>query len=374
MASPVLLAVPLGALLIVLVIWDGFETIVLPRNVARQLRLTRLFYSLMWSLWSGVVRGMRPGDRRESLLGVFAPLSLLLLFALWANLLIVGFGLVLWGLHAPLAAPEAARGLGTYLYQSGVTFFTLGYGDVTSRSALGRIVDVAEAGVGFGLLAVVISYFPVLYQSFSRREAGIALLDARAGSPPAAGELLRRHAEAETMEALGRLLERFENWSGELLESFISYPILAFYRSQHEQQSWLAALTTILDVSALVRAGFEKDADWARPLRWQARLTFALARHVLVDLAYILQAPPVASGPDRLPPAAWERLCADMDRAGAPLCRDEAAWTELGKLRREYEPFVLGLARHLFLAVPSWIAEADGADNWQTSAWDETHF
>ena len=45
---------------------------------------------------------------------------------------------------------------------------------------------MAEAGIGLGLLAIVIGYLPIIYQAFSRRETSIVLLDARAGSPPTA--------------------------------------------------------------------------------------------------------------------------------------------------------------------------------------------
>lgn len=98
--------------------------------------------------------------------------------------------------HGISSRPTADGHFTTYLYFSGTTFFTLGYGDLVPTGAMGRVLSVAEAGIGFGFLAVVISYLPVLYQAFSRREIIISLLDARAGSPPSAGELLRRLAEA----------------------------------------------------------------------------------------------------------------------------------------------------------------------------------
>src|SRR5262249_39624477 len=124
--------------------------------------------------------------------------------------------------------------LGAYLYFSGTTFFTLGYGDVLPTSPLGRGLGVLEAGLGFGFLAVVISYLPVVYQACSRREITISLLDARAGSPPTAGELLRRLGAARELAAAGPLLAEWERWAAELLESHLSYPVLRYYRSQHD--------------------------------------------------------------------------------------------------------------------------------------------
>ncbi|MGH8060313.1 MAG: potassium channel family protein, partial [Candidatus Entotheonellia bacterium] len=259
----------LGLTLIATVLWDTFETVILPRRVTRRFRLTGLFYRYTWLPWSAVARRMRQGRRRETYLGFYGPLSLLLLLSVWAVGLILGFALLQWGLGSALIAPEGAASFGTDLYMSGTTFFTLGLGDVTPHSSMARAVTVAEAGTGFGFLAIVISYLPVLYQAFSRREVNISLLDARAGSPPSATELLRRHSQGRHLEELSRLLYDWEHWSAELLESHLSYPVLGYFRSQHDNQSWLAALTTILDTSALVMVGID-----GTPER-QAQLTFA---------------------------------------------------------------------------------------------------
>ena len=161
--------------------------------------------------------------------------------------------------------------------------------------AAGRALSVVEAGMGFVFLAVIISYLPVLYQAFSRREITISLLDARAGSPPSAGELLRRLAAGRSPAGAGPFLVEWERWAAELLESHISFPVLSYYRSQHENQSWVGALTAILDTSALLIAGVDG------PDSYQARLTFAMARHAAVDLALVFQTPPLPPQPDRLP-------------------------------------------------------------------------
>src|SRR5216684_5354683 len=149
------------------------------------------------------------------------------------------------------------------------------------------MLTVVEAGMGFGFLALIIGYIPVIYQAFSRREAGISLLDARAGSPSSATELLRRHYRDQHIEELIQYLREWERWCAELLESHLSYPVLTYYRSQHERQSWLAALTTILDTCVLLIIGFE---DISAPT---IRYTFAIARHAAVDLAQIYGTPPV---------------------------------------------------------------------------------
>lgn len=355
----------LGILLIYIPLQDGFETIILPRRVARRFRLARLFYILTWALWSLPARKMRAGNRREYYLALFGPLSLVLLLILWAALLILGYACLQWGLYSQLNTTGTASDFGTYLYLSGTTFITLGLGDILPISGLARALVVIEAGTGFGFLALVIGYLPVIYQAFSRREASITLLDARAGSPPSAGELLRRHTHAGNTSKIIEYMHEWEHWCSEILESHISYNVLIFYRSQHPDQSWLGAITAVLDTCALILAGIEGVP--IKPIKF----TFAIARHAAVDLALILDTPPVKDG-NRLPHEDFVRLRAQLAEVGLMLKDGEATEKRLAQLRGMYEPFVEGLARRLLLNLPRWMKQPDQVDDWQTSAWD--HF
>jgi hypothetical protein len=345
---------------------DSFETIVLPRRVTRRFRLSRWFYLSTWMLWSTIARKIRPGNRRENYLSYYGPLSLLLLLVAWALVLILAYALFQWGVSDPLQAPEKQQTFGTYLYMSGTTFVTLGYGDVIPLSLLGRILAVAEAGTGFLFLALVIGYVPVIYQAFSRRELEISLLDARAGSPPSASEMLRRHYRDRTIDPLVQFLGTWERWCAEVLESHLSYPVLTYYRSQHERQSWLAALTTILDTCALMIVGFEGVS----PLI--VRPTFAIARHSAVDLAQIYGTPPLNPKLNRLSKEDFIRLRDALADVGLVFHHEEDAERRLYEIRRSYEPFVNALADHLLVNLPPWIPATRTVDDWQTSAWD--HF
>ena len=353
----------LGLLLIGIIMWEAFEVIVLPRRVTRRLRLTRLFYRVTWLGWAALVRCLPSGRRQETYLSFYGPLSLLLLLTVWAAGMILGFALLHAALGSALNVSAGTATFGTDLYLSGTTFFTLGLGDVTPRTVLARLITVVEAGTGFGFLALVIGYLPVLYQAFSRREVSTVLLDARAGSPPCAAELLRRSG-AGLREELDPLLREWERWSVELLESHISYPVLCYYRSQHSNQSWLAALTTILDTSALVLVGLDGIP------RRQAQLTFAIARHAIADLAQIFNTPPRTPGQDRLPPEAARRLREELAAAGVPLRDGPTADHRLGELRRLYEPYATALADYLVMSLPPWLPMTGGVDSWQTSAWE----
>jgi hypothetical protein len=354
----------LSLLLIVGVLYEAFETMLLPRRVTRSFRLTRLFYQNAWRLWTLMAGAIRTARRRSAFLSVFGPLSLLVLLGLWALGLIVAFALLQWSLGTPLrGAGDGRPDLGIYAYFSGVTFFTLGYGDVTPEGAPGRAVAVLETGIGFGFLAVVIGYLPVLYQAFSRREVAINLFDARAGSPPTAGTLLARNARYGDIELLSQLLAEWERWAAEILESHISFPVLSFYRSQHDNQSWVAALTVILDASALVISGVPG------PVRSQAYLTFAMARHVAVDLCQAVVAPPVDPPEDRLTPDRLRALRESLREAGLELADGGAAAHRLAELRGMYEPFVQALSSRFLMPLPPVMAEGEPVDNWQTSAW-----
>jgi len=351
-----------GVALILVVLLDAFEAIVLPRRVTRQWRLTRLFYRMTWIPWAAFARRRHSNRKREAFLSFFGPLSLLMLLCVWAVGLIVGFAILHWAFSSPLHVANNQVSFGTYVYLSGTTFFTLGLGDVIPLASTGRIFAVVESGVGFGFLALVIGYLPVIYQGFSRRETNISLLDSRAGSPPSGTELLRRHGQQ--LEDLDRLLREWEQWSAEIMETHLSYPVLCYYRSQHDNQSWLAALVTILDASAMIIVGI--DGVSTR----QASLTFAIARHAVVDLSQIFNTPPRPPVPDRLLPVDLAKLRAALAAAGVNLRAGAEADEKLSQLRRLYEPYVNALADYLLMPIPLWVPSTQISDSWKTSAWE----
>ena len=355
------LATLAGIALLLVVLQDAFEVMLLPRRVTRNLRFMRLYFRAVWTLWSRLGARLSAGARRERFLSVFGALSMVLLFVLWATALILAFALIEWSLQTPATAPGGVlSAFSEQAYMSGVTFFTLGYGDVVPHAAGARLVAVFEAGTGIGFIAVVIGYLPVLYQLFSRREAHVIQLDGRAGSPPTAGTMLARHAEADGLDKLDELLREWEIWGSDLLESHLSYPMLAYYRSQHDNQSWLAALACVMDACALILVGVEE----MRPL--QARMTFTMARQVVVEMARSFRIHPSRyEGGDRLDDAAYARLVAVFEQAGVSWDGGPQAQETLAALRATYEPLLDGLSRHLLLPLPGWTAGEDDADHWE---------
>ena len=364
-----IVGVVFGAAIIWVVLLDAFETVVLPRRVLRNFKLTAYFYRRTWIPWRNIARRISKPSRQQNFLGYFGPLSLILLLGFWAAGLIFGFALIQYGIggHEQLSGEEI--NFGKILYHSGETFFTLGYGDIVPTTGAARALSVFEAGMGFAFLGVVIGYIPVVYSSFSRREIQISMLDARAGSPPSAAELLIRLAgrsEDPGMDqsVLDEVLRDWERWAAELLESQISYPVLTFFRSQHSNQSWLGALTTMLDVTSLVLTGIEGVHPG------QAKLTFAMARHAAVDLAQVVNARYDASAAERMTEAGFEEMRAALGNAGLRLKSDDVAHAKLAKLRGMYEPYVSATARNLMITLPPWMHLEKRRDNWQTGPWD----
>jgi Ion channel len=355
-----------GAALFLIVLWDAFEAIILPRRVTRKFRLTRLFFRSTWRTWKFFVNLIPARKTREALLGFYGPMSLLLLIGVWAVGLVLGFGLMQYGTGSALIASGSSPGFWTDLYLSGTTFFTLGLGDVIPRSGLARALVVTEAGFGFGFLASIIGYLPFIYGSFAQREVNISLLDSRAGTPPTAGELLRRHSYEGGEVALRELLKDWELWSAELMESHLSYPVLAYFRSQHDNQSWIASLTAILDTCALLKSGID-DACTR-----QAELTFAIARHAVVDLSQVFGTQPKALPQERLTAADLSGIRDTLAQHGLKLQDGEEADRKLAALRGMYEPYIFALAAYLNQSLPPWIPQKKGKDNWQTTAWGES--
>jgi hypothetical protein len=364
-----ILALILGVFFCIGVFLDAFQTIILPRRPKGRFRITRLFFLVTWGPWVALGDRLTNKKVRDQYFSIFGPLSLLLLLAVWASLLSSGFALIYFSLGTPFhdgldVQRQLWVELTTDFYVSGTTLFTLGLGDVLPQTHISRLLLVLESGVGLGFVALVIGYLPVLYQAFSRREVSVALLDGRAGSPPTAAELLRRHGYQGGDISLIALLAEWERWSAEILESHVSYPILCYYRSQHDNQNWLAALVCILDSCALLITLVEGE-----PVR-QAQLTFAMARHALIDLGHIFHVDDPkdlsAAVPDRLPAATFNQLCGSLGTMPMRICSDPSARKRLDEIRSLYEPHALMLCEYLRLTLPLWAVEQKKAPLWET--------
>ena len=353
-----------GVILLIVVLLDALETTILPRRVQRGFRITSWFYRNLWRFWARMARQINSKTRRETFLGYFGPISVILLLVVWAAGLIFGFALLHWGTGEHVQLGKESVRFWTVLYLSGSTFFTIGFGDVLPTSGVERFLAVAEGGMGFAFLGVVIGYIPTIYSAFSKREIQISLLDARAGSPPTATELLLRFGQYSRQGGLDAVLRDWEHWAAEVLESHISYGVLNFFRSQHSNQSWLSALTVMLDTSALIIAGID-DLNTA-----QAKLTFAMARHAVVDLTQILNVPYRPLDNERLTTQELANMRQQLAEKSIQLHEGAQFEQKLSYLRSLYEPYAQGIAQRLFITLPPWVHPEKKKDNWQVAPWD----
>lgn len=353
----------IGIIFVGLALLEGFETIVMPRTAIRNLRVTRLVYKHGWTLWTALSSKISP-PRREGFLSVFGPLSLIALLALWAFMLIIGFALLQWAQGNAFTPSGSLHSMGGALYLSGTTLFTLGFGDITPLSSAARMISVTEAGVGLGFLAIVIGYLPTLYQAFSRREIVISMLDSRASSPPTAAEILRRFKDSNDDRAFEQFLKDWEIWCADVLESHLSYPVLAYYRSQHDRQSWVSALTAVMDTCSLILVDITPGPTA------QASHTFAMGRHAMVDLSIVFGITPNNPVPDRLDKSNWVRLVDRLHGAGITFHGGLEDELRLRARRLEYEPHLNGLAQRFQMPLPPWIYAVEMIDNWRSDPWE----
>ena len=250
-----------------LVFWDVFETIVVPRPTPGWFRLGRY---LVRGAWRAVraTGGAEVGATRDRLLGLFAPAAIVLLLVSWLTGLILGYGLVFFALRDELQ--PAPHDLGTALYFAATSILTLGFGDIVAIGAPARIVVVAAAASGLGVVALVVTFLFSLFGFYQRREISVVMLEAKAGVPPSAVVLLEALARMELVARLPEFFGDWERWAAEVLDSHVAYPLLGFFRSSHDNLSWISALGTVLDAASLVLTTISmfRPTSQAHQARW----------------------------------------------------------------------------------------------------------
>jgi hypothetical protein len=348
----------LSVALIALMLAEFFVTFLLPRRVKRDPRIARQFFVVVWRPWRAVASRL-PRVGADTMLGFFGPLGLLFVLGFLSAGVILGFAGLHWADRSQLGGTEPAS-FGNDLYFSAGSFFTVSTAVGPTEGGVPKLLQILEGASGFAVLFISIGYLPALFQAFSRRETAISQLDPRAGSPPTAGALLERSGERGWGELDGYLRE-WENWAAEVMETQLSYPIIGWFRSQHVNQNWLAALTSVVDACAFTIA-------YAPGRSVGAEMTFAIGRHALADLALSYQAPIRADLPDRLPDAQLGELIERVERSGLEVSGDEAARDRLDKLRTSYDKFAIGIAERLALALPGWLPGEDAVEYWRLAS------
>ena len=345
----------LSVALIVVMLVEFFVTFLLPRRVKRDPRIARQFFVVVWRPWRAAAsRLSRVGA--DTMFGIFGPLGLLFVLGFLSAGVIVGFAGLHWADRSHLGGEDPAN-FANDLYFSAGSFFTAST-TVGPAGGVAKFLQIAEAGSGFAVLFISIGYLPALFQAFSRRETAISQLDPRAGSPPTAGGLLERSGQRGGWDELDGYLREWETWAAEVMETQLSYPIIGWFRSQHVNQNWLAALTTVVDACAFSIA-------YAPRAPLGAEMTFAIGRHALADLAFSYRARPPSELPERLSDDELDRLISSIDGSGLDLRQDSGAKERLSKLRGSYEKYAVAMAERLALALPGWLPGEDAVEYWR---------
>jgi hypothetical protein len=341
------IALPTGIVILLWTLLDVFRTLVMPRAARGRVRLSRILFQLMWRpwRWTGVRR--KTAQTRERVLAAAAPFLFFVLLVGWVSLALLGYALILWSPGFVHGMGPGDGSFGNALYSSGTSLFTLGFGG-GAPTGWTRAVAVLAGATGLGLFAVVIAYLPVLYQAFNRREVGVLLLDARAGSPPSGPELLHRMGSAGVASSLPDLFAEWERWVADVLETHMSYPLLALFRSPHDETSWVTSLGSVLDAATLILTSVEDEPDE------RARLLYGTGVHAVEDLFYYFR---LTERETVIQRDEFEDVLHDMKDDGFSIRSVDEAFARFTEKRAKYAPRLDAIA--VMLAAPPglWIGD-----------------
>jgi hypothetical protein len=322
---------------------DAVGTLLVGRGLTARWRPTRLFFHGTWWAWSRLGRRVRSRPRRERFLAAYGPLSLLALLIIWLLGLLLGWALIY---RCDNSAFNGMSGFASDAYYSGTSLLTLGFGDIVARSAIFRLLTLVEAASGLGTIALVISYLPALYSAYSHRETQLLMLDEPTGERIQPTALILRYAPDGDMARLERFFAEWERWTAEVLESHVSYPMLAFFRSQHPGQSWITALGVVLDAATLTTACVV-GAERLEPYFMYRRGRRALAE---VCVRLHISGPP---GPG-LSRTLFEMGYLRLATTGLPLRDPDEAWARLQEYRSTYAGSLQALIDFLMAPAGFW--------------------
>ena len=363
MAAADFLQLFLGALLVLTGLFDVFQTVVVPRWTSRGWRMAPHLIAGLWPLWHGVALRLRSARRQDDLLGTFAPLCVLLILGAWLVQVTLGYGLVVHALREQIR-PEPSTLSGS-IYIAGTSLLTIGYGDFVPATVLARLVSLSAGAVGLATFALVISWLFTLYQSFARRERNVLTLDGRAGAPPSGVTLLETYAALDMTEHLHSTFERWEHWTADVLDSHLAFPVLPFFRSSHDNESWINAMGAVLDAATLVITTIESGPRGERCGHGAAQMMYRLGCHAVSDLSIYFR----YRLPEKLRKSAsglphpgveineFKQARRRLEKAGYQLKSEEEAWRDFSEKRAVYA-FALNNLAKLFAAVPTqWIGD-----------------
>jgi hypothetical protein len=344
-----ILAALAGLAIIVMTLSDVFQSVVMPRAVGRRYRVSSYIWRVMWFLWPRAAWRLYPdSDRREEFLAVFAPFTLLFVTGFWVMLLVLGFGLLLWTMRGEIMPPN--QSFGTMLYFAGTSFLTIGFGDVVGRGGLPRLVTFMAGLAGLSFLSILTAFLFAVFGSFQQRETFVVTVAARAGAPPSGVNLLAIAGYSQTNEYLPLLMIDAQRWAAAVMESHLAYPQLAFFRSSHDDQSWVGTLGTLLDAATLIMTTIDGVSEG------QARIFYNVGRHAARDLSNYFNVG-ITQQNVGIERDEFEHACERLAAAGYALRDRDQAWMRFSGLRASYAPRLGRLAQYFEIPPLQWIGD-----------------
>lgn len=344
------LAIAFGIVVILATLNDAFQTVVVPRATGRRFRISFYYWRTMWRLWPRMAWRIfaADSDKREDFLAVFAPFMLVSMLAMWVALLIFGFAFVLWGMRSGVA--PAHESFATMLYFAGTSLLTIGFGDVVGRSAGPRLVSLLAGLAGLSFLSIMTAFLFATFGSFQQRETFVVTVGARAGTPPSGVNLLAIAGYSLTQEDLPQLMLDAQRWAAAVMESHLAYPMLAYFRSSHDDQSWVGTLGTLLDAATVLMTTVDGVRDG------QARIFYNVGRHAAIDLSryFRLDVSNASAGIER---EEFEHACDRLVAAGFKLYDRDEAWKRFANMRSSYAPQLSAMAALFEIPPLQWIGD-----------------
>jgi len=351
-----------GVSLLGLVSLDVYFTILHSRG--RSGPVTEMLIRIVWRFARGAAfRRSRQG--RHRLLNHVGPLLLPGTVATLVGLIITGYALLYFP-HLPqdfnieekARSPRAVEAL----YFSGITFTTLGYGDISPRSTPMRLLALSEALTGFGFISLAVAYLVSLTAALERKRI-VALSfyhQARQGADVAG--LLIHHFVGGRFVGLDRIFAEAARDLQALLESHFEHPLVHYFHPPQVHKSLPRMLFLVLEVCAVTRACLDREAYDQLRQHPELRTLEETARHVLSELATavgvgrgtaIAEDEPGREGvPTLEEPARWRQRYEDTLRQlkGAsvrPPSDPEAGWREYRRRRHGWELELASFALYL---------------------------
>jgi len=342
------LAVVAGALLLLVTSYDLFQSVVLPRPAVRKFGLARSVVRPLWRVWRWVALRSTAVDRSEARLAAFAPVALIVLFLVWALALIAGYALIIYGLRTEFR-PELAD-FPEAFYVSASTLVPLAYGDFVPELGFARALIIIESANGVAFAALAITLLFELYGSFREREEAVVALDALAGAPASAVQLLETAAAHNMDGTLRETFEEWRKWAAMVLESHLAYPLLIYFRSSHDNEAWINSFGAVMDAATLILSSVDNDESSG-----SAKLMFTVGNHMVEDIAWVLRFPP-----DTSPIIEREEYVAAIARlkaAGYRAMDGEEHWQKFAKLRGNYATVLNRIASTLSAPPAPWVGD-----------------